>query len=116
MLRQSIFSMVKQNVAHRRMAGKLVLGSTLIWGLHGYLTNTGLEEAEMCGIVGYLGERKRAFEVISNGIKILENRGYDSCGNSYSSRRLYNKRGSAISHQIRYNYTGRRLHRKTIGQ
>ncbi|HOO44318.1 MAG TPA: glutamine--fructose-6-phosphate aminotransferase, partial [Bacillota bacterium] len=33
----------------------------------------------MCGIVGYLGDLK-ATDVILNGLKKLEYRGYDSCG------------------------------------
>jgi glucosamine--fructose-6-phosphate aminotransferase (isomerizing) len=33
----------------------------------------------MCGIVGYIGERK-AYQVILNGLKRLEYRGYDSAG------------------------------------
>ena len=33
----------------------------------------------MCGIVGYIGERD-ATEIIMNGLKKLEYRGYDSAG------------------------------------
>ena len=33
----------------------------------------------MCGIVGYIG-KKQASEVILNGLKRLEYRGYDSAG------------------------------------
>jgi glucosamine--fructose-6-phosphate aminotransferase (isomerizing) len=33
----------------------------------------------MCGIVGYIGERQ-ASEVLLNGLKKLEYRGYDSAG------------------------------------
>lgn len=90
MLRQSIISMGKSSATHRRLAGKLLFGSSLAWGLQRWMTDRNKEEAEMCGIVGYLGERKRAFEVISNGIKILENRGYDSCGSLASLRHLHN--------------------------
>ena len=36
----------------------------------------------MCGIVGYIGELK-ATDVILNGLKKLEYRGYDSCGISF---------------------------------
>ena len=39
----------------------------------------------MCGIVGYFGEKK-ASDIILNGLKKLEYRGYDSCGIS-----LYNR-------------------------
>ena len=36
----------------------------------------------MCGIVGYIGDLK-ATDVILNGLKKLEYRGYDSCGISF---------------------------------
>jgi hypothetical protein len=35
---------------------------------------------QCCGIVGYIGKDKIGFQVISEGISILENRGYDSIG------------------------------------
>ena len=35
---------------------------------------------ECCGIVGYIGNQKQAGAVCMNGLKILESRGYDSCG------------------------------------
>jgi hypothetical protein len=38
-----------------------------------------VEEAIMCGIVGYIGER-RAKEILLDGLKRLEYRGYDSAG------------------------------------
>ena len=34
----------------------------------------------MCGIIGYIGKDKRAINVIINGLKSLEYRGYDSAG------------------------------------
>ena len=34
----------------------------------------------MCGIVAYKGDPKLASEIIFNGLKLLEYRGYDSCG------------------------------------
>lgn len=34
----------------------------------------------MCGIIGYIGKEKRAINVIINGLKSLEYRGYDSAG------------------------------------
>lgn len=37
----------------------------------------------MCGIVGYVGKNKRAQEVLINGLKELEYRGYDSAGIAY---------------------------------
>ena len=36
----------------------------------------------MCGIVGYIGEKK-AKKVVINGLKKLEYRGYDSAGLSF---------------------------------
>lgn len=33
----------------------------------------------MCGIVGYIG-KKNAYEIVINGLKRLEYRGYDSSG------------------------------------
>jgi len=38
-----------------------------------------MEEVKMCGIVGYIG-RKNATEVLINGLRKLEYRGYDSAG------------------------------------
>lgn len=35
---------------------------------------------ECCGIVGYIGNQKKAGKICMNGLKILESRGYDSCG------------------------------------
>jgi glucosamine--fructose-6-phosphate aminotransferase (isomerizing) len=40
----------------------------------------------MCGIVGYIGELK-ATDVILNGLKKLEYRGYDSCGISFFNKK-----------------------------
>lgn len=37
----------------------------------------------MCGIVGYVGKNKKAQEVLLNGLKSLEYRGYDSAGIAY---------------------------------
>ena len=34
----------------------------------------------MCGIIGYVGQSNRAGDVIHDGLKSLEYRGYDSCG------------------------------------
>ena len=36
--------------------------------------------SECCGIVGYIGNQPIAGNVCMNGLKILESRGYDSCG------------------------------------
>jgi hypothetical protein len=41
--------------------------------------------AKCCGIFGYIGS-KNAQEVLINGVKILQNRGYDSCGLSTISQ------------------------------
>lgn len=38
-----------------------------------------LESYTMCGVVGYIGERQ-ARNIILNGLKSLEYRGYDSAG------------------------------------
>ncbi|MDD4069371.1 MAG: glutamine--fructose-6-phosphate transaminase (isomerizing) [Candidatus Izemoplasmatales bacterium] len=48
----------------------------------------------MCGIVGYIGELK-ATDVILNGLKKLEYRGYDSCGISFFS----NKKNSFVTYK-----------------
>ena len=37
----------------------------------------------MCGIVGYIGKKKNALEVLIEGLKHLEYRGYDSAGVAY---------------------------------
>ncbi len=37
----------------------------------------------MCGIVGYIGKNKKALNVLINGLKHLEYRGYDSSGIAY---------------------------------
>ena len=34
----------------------------------------------MCGIIGYIGKEKKAINVLLNGLKSLEYRGYDSAG------------------------------------
>ena len=34
----------------------------------------------MCGIVGYLGNKKKTVDVLLSGLKKLEYRGYDSAG------------------------------------
>ena len=39
----------------------------------------------MCGIIGYVGNKKRALEVLINGLYALEYRGYDSSGVAFSS-------------------------------
>ncbi len=44
------------------------------------LKNSELYSNECCGIVGYIGNQKKAGEVCMNGLHILESRGYDSCG------------------------------------
>ena len=37
----------------------------------------------MCGIIGYIGEKKNSIDVIIDGLKHLEYRGYDSAGIAY---------------------------------
>lgn len=39
----------------------------------------------MCGIVGYIGNKNNALEILINGLERLEYRGYDSCGVCYLS-------------------------------
>jgi hypothetical protein len=60
--------------------GGLLLGAN-------WMLNQGIPEAKCCGIVGYLGEKRRGFEVLKTGLKILENRGYDSIGKPRINRR-----------------------------
>ncbi len=53
----------------------------------------------MCGIVGYVGPRKAA-EVLLQGLKMLEYRGYDSSGIAYLHRnaiKIYKKEGKIAS-------------------
>ena len=38
----------------------------------------------MCGIVGYIGNKRQAVDVILNGLKLLEYRGYDSAGIAFN--------------------------------
>ena len=37
----------------------------------------------MCGIVGYVSKDKRSLDVLIEGLKTLEYRGYDSAGVAY---------------------------------
>ena len=39
-------------------------------------------QPKCCGIIAYLGVQPRAAEVVLNGVDLLQNRGYDSAGNS----------------------------------
>jgi glucosamine--fructose-6-phosphate aminotransferase (isomerizing) len=63
----------------------------------------------MCGIVGYLGEKK-ATDVILSGLEKLEYRGYDSCGvaffNANSNQFITYKDKGRVKHLIEdFNYT-----------
>ena len=37
----------------------------------------------MCGIIGYVGKKRCSIDVIIDGLKHLEYRGYDSAGIAY---------------------------------
>ena len=37
-------------------------------------------KSDCCGIIGYIGHKPIAFDVITEGINLLQNRGYDSAG------------------------------------
>lgn len=55
--------------------------SLLLWNKDKLLGRSADEDiGQFCGIVGYVGKEKIGFQVISEGISILENRGYDSIG------------------------------------
>ena len=45
----------------------------------------------MCGIVGYIGE-KPVYDILINGLKKLEYRGYDSSGVNDLQRRIVNQK------------------------
>jgi len=53
-----------------------LLASIFAYALSDHISN----KNECCGIVGYLGKDPNAGKILSEGIKILEQRGYDSCG------------------------------------
>lgn len=52
----------------------------------------------MCGIVGYIGKKNRCQEVLLNGLKNLEYRGYDSAGIAYvlDDKTIINKQQGKI--------------------
>ena len=54
------------------------------------------QEAEACGIVGYIGNQPKAGQVCVNGLHILESRGYDSCG----IVSIDNKTGKFVLHKF----------------
>jgi glucosamine--fructose-6-phosphate aminotransferase (isomerizing) len=53
----------------------------------------------MCGIIGYVGDRK-ASKVILKGLKILEYRGYDSCGIATFSGELQIRKDKGMIHEV----------------
>ncbi len=56
----------------------------------------------MCGIIGYIGERPCAQEVVLNGLRILEYRGYDSAGFSTltADDRIVTERRADYRHSV----------------
>lgn len=57
----------------------------------------------MCGIVGYIG-KNNAIEVLQNGLKTLEYRGYDSAGICYYNSNGYNtiKKAGTVDNLFKY--------------
>lgn len=55
----------------------------------------------MCGIIGFIGSIPNGFQVAYDGIKILQNRGYDSCGicSLKVNGEGKNKKAEIISHK-----------------
>ena len=54
----------------------------------------------MCGIVGYVGKDKKAINVLINGLKNLEYRGYDSAGIAYyngSELKIVKEKGKIVN-------------------
>lgn len=56
----------------------MIVGGVSAFGLYSHYYKRNIAEA--CGIVGYLGNQSKAGDVILEGIKILQHRGYDSAG------------------------------------
>jgi glucosamine--fructose-6-phosphate aminotransferase (isomerizing) len=81
------------------------------------------QQNECCGIVGYIGNQKKAGDVCINGLHILESRGYDSCGvvsiDASTGRFKVNKFASSDRFGgdciKRLEYEGRREHDNFIG-
>jgi hypothetical protein len=61
-------------------AQNLVMALGAMAYLYKYAKEAEETQNECCGIVGYIGNQKKAGKVCMNGLKILESRGYDSCG------------------------------------
>merc|ERR1719331_2124370 len=73
--------MMRLNNPARRTFGNQ--GFLMTLGAMAYFYNQAQQSEktnECCGIVGYIGNQRDAGKVCMNGLKILESRGYDSCG------------------------------------
>ncbi|NJE77456.1 glutamine--fructose-6-phosphate aminotransferase, partial [Thermococcus sp. ES12] len=54
----------------------------------------------MCGIIGYIGE-KEAAEILVDGLKRLEYRGYDSVGVVTEDGKLFIKKGAGKINELK---------------
>lgn len=78
---QSVHILRKHSKSHSFDATSSV--SALFTGLgvlaYGYKYGT-VDTAECCGIIGFVSDTESCLDYILDGIHILQNRGYDSCG------------------------------------
>jgi len=66
----------------------------------------------MCGIAGYVGERE-GLEVVLDGLKRLEYRGYDSCGIATLDKAIHIKKDVGMIREIEGRLRGEELQGKT---